>query len=182
MWLRRDSTTRSSHPARGPGQREEVDCAAKHELREALSGRWSGPDPLELTNEATRALEGPAADWSPPPGVEPKAPPVRLGVGMPDAATIPSDDLRSALERALAAPPDEPLRYHFGPGYEPLRELLANRFVRETGMDIDLDWIRLANGSSGAIELICRCLIEAGDVILAEQPSYMGTLHNFREE
>ena len=152
----------------------------KHELREALSGRWSGRDPLELANRATRALESSAADWSPPPGVEPKAPPVRLGVGMPDAATIPSDDLRSALERALAVPPDGPLRYHFGPGYEPLRELLADRFVRETGMDIDLDWIRLANGSSGAIDLICRCLIEAGDVILAEQPSYMGTLHNFR--
>ena len=132
----------------------------KHELREALSGRWSGRDPLELANRATRALESSAADWSPPPGVEPKAPPVRLGVGMPDAATIPSDDLRSALERALAAPPDGPLRYHFGPGYEPLRELLADRFVRETGMDIDLNWIRLANGSSGAIDLICRCIID----------------------
>ena len=151
----------------------------KHDLLEALAGRWSGRDPLELANEATRMLESSAADWSPPPGVEPKAPPVRLGVGMPDAATIPSNDLRCALERALA-PADGPLRYHFGPGFEPLRELLAARFVRETGMPIDLDWIRLANGSSGAIDLICRCLIEAGDVILAEQPSYMGTLHNFR--
>jgi 2-aminoadipate transaminase len=99
---------------------------------------------------------------------------------MPDAATLPREDLLRAMQRALEEPRDGPLRYHFGPGYEPLRELLASRFARETGLTLDLDWIRLANGSSGAIDLIARCLIGPGDVILAEAPSYMGTLHNFR--
>lgn len=121
-----------------------------------------------------------ASDWSPPPGIEPRAAPVRLGVGMPDPETLPRDEFRQAAQRAFDAPRDAALRYHFGAGYEPLRELVADRFARGSGLALDLDWIRLANGSSGAIDLICRCLIDPGDVILAEEPSYMGTLHNFR--
>lgn len=152
----------------------------KHDTRRALAARWSGRDPFELANEASRLLPDAASDWSPPPGVEPKAPPVRLGVGMPDPATLPRGELMQAVQRALEVPPDGPLRYHFGPGYEPLRELLADRFARDSGLAVDLDWIRLSNGSSGAIDLICRCLLEPEDVILVEEPSYMGTLQNFR--
>ncbi len=148
--------------------------------RTRLGARWAGRRPIELANEATRSLMDSASDWSPPPGVESKAPPIRLGVGMPDANTLPREDLLAALERALAAPRDGPLRYHFGPGYEPLRDLLAERFARETGLAIDREWIRLGNGSSGVIDLIGRCLLDPGDVILTEAPSYMGTLHNFR--
>jgi 2-aminoadipate transaminase len=150
------------------------------DLEERLAHRWEGRDPLDLANAATLRLPDSASDWSPPPGVEPKRPPVRLGVGIPDPPTLPRDDLRAAMERALAAPRDGPLRYHFGPGYEPLRELLAERFSRQHGLEVGLDWFRLTNGSAGAIDLICRALIEPGDVIVCESPSYMGTLHNFR--
>ena len=150
------------------------------DAKQRLAELWSERDPIELANEPTRMLVSAASDWSPPPGVEPKAPPVRLGVGMPDGETIPREDFKRAVDAALDAPRDGPLRYHFGPGYEALRELLAERFARETGLPVDLDWVRLGNGSSGIIDLICRCMIDAGDVIIAEAPSYMGTLHCFR--
>ena len=38
----------------------------------------------------------------------------------------------------------------------------------------------MTNGSSGGIDLIVRSLIDPGDVIICETPTYMGTLHNFR--
>ncbi len=156
----------------------------REETREAaasrLAARWSGRDPFELANRATAQLMDSASDWSPPPGVEFKRSPVRLGVGIPDAATLPREELQEALQRAMAAPRDRPLRYHFGPGFEELREQLAARYTRDRGLPVDLDWFRLTNGSSGAIDLICRTMVEPGDVILSEEPSYMGTLHNFR--
>jgi 2-aminoadipate transaminase len=145
-----------------------------------LEARWEGRDPFELANRATAQLMDSASDWSPPPGVEFKRSPVRLGVGIPDAATLPREELLEALQRAMAAPRDRPLRYHFGHGFEQLREQLAARHTRDRGLPVDLDWFRLTNGSSGAIDLICRTLIEPGDVIVSEAPSYMGTLHNFR--
>jgi 2-aminoadipate transaminase len=150
------------------------------EVKARLAARWAARDPVALANAATSELEDSASDWEPPPGVEPKRAPIRLGVGIPDAVTLPREELEEALERAMAAPRDRPLRYHFGSGFEPLRELIAWRYSRDRGLPVDLDWFRLTNGSSGAIDLICRALIEPGDVIVTEQPSYMGTLHNFR--
>jgi 2-aminoadipate transaminase len=149
-------------------------------LKARLAERWAGRDPFELANRATGQLMDSAADWSPPPGVEFKRTPVPLSVGIPDAFTLPREELLEALQRAMAAPRDRPLRYHFGPGLEPLRELIAERYTRDRRLPVGLDWFRLANGSSGAIDLICRTLIDPGDVIVCEEPSYMGTLHNFR--
>jgi 2-aminoadipate transaminase len=42
------------------------------------------------------------------------------------------------------------------------------------------DTFQLSNGSSGAIDLVVRSLVDPGDVIIAECPTYMGTLHCFR--
>jgi 2-aminoadipate transaminase len=153
---------------------------ATEEVRARLAARWEGRDPFELANRATAQLMDSASDWSPPPGVEFKRSPVRLGVGIPDAVTLPREELLEAVQRAMAAPRDRPLRYHFGLGFEQLREQLAARHTRDRGLPVDLDWFRLTNGSSGAIDLICRTLIDPGDVIVSEAPSYMGTLHNFR--
>jgi hypothetical protein len=52
-------------------------------MKTRLAARWAKRDPFELANRATAQLMDSAADWSPPPGVEFKRPPVRLGVGIP---------------------------------------------------------------------------------------------------
>jgi len=153
---------------------------AMDQLTKRLAARWEKREPSDLANRATARLMDSASDWSPPPDVELKPNPVRLGVGIPDAFTLPREELLEALQRAMAAPRDRPLRYHFGPGFEPLRELLAERYTRDRGLPVDLNWFHLANGSSGAIDLICRTTIDPGDVIISEEPAYMGTLHNFR--
>ena len=134
-----------------------------------LAARWSGRDPFELANRATAQLMDSASDWNPPTDIEPRPNPVRLGVGIPDAYTMPREELLEALQRAMAAPRDRPLRYHFGPGFEPLRELLAERYTRDRGLPVDLNWFQLANGSSGAIDMICRTTIDPGDVIISEE-------------
>ena len=148
--------------------------------RAALAQRWSKLEPLALASRALLELPDANADWDAPPGIEPVREPIRLSVGLPDPDSLPVRELRASLERALAAPGDAALRYHFGPGYEPLREQLAQRCARDSGLAVDHDWFRLTNGSAGAIDLVCRALIEPGDVILTEEPCYMGTLQNFR--
>ena len=90
-----------------------------------LAERWAERDPFELANRATAQLMDSASDWSPPPGVDFKRSPVRLGVGIPDAVTLPREELLEALQRAMAAPRDRPLRYHFGLGFDRLLGPLA---------------------------------------------------------
>ncbi|NJN52331.1 MAG: PLP-dependent aminotransferase family protein [Gammaproteobacteria bacterium] len=133
-----------------------------------------------MANVAAQALFGTAGEWDLPRGITPKRELLYLAVGIPDSASLPKAELAAAAARVLAKPGDVALRYGFGAGPTGIREWLAARRNSIEGCTIDADWFQLTNGSSGAIDLIVRSLIEPGDVIVAEQPTYMGSLHNFR--
>ena len=149
-------------------------------LQESLRRKWAGRSFENLVSEATRTLMNARGDWDPPAGITPKQEPVRLAIGIPDSDTLPKDDLREAASRAIERPGDAAFSYGFGMGYAKLRSLIAERYAREKGLQVNEDWFQLTNGSAGAIDLICRTLIEPGDVIISESPTYMGTLRNFR--
>ncbi|MEE9255012.1 MAG: PLP-dependent aminotransferase family protein [Pseudomonadales bacterium] len=119
-------------------------------------------------------------EWDPPEGVEPKREPLYLSVGMPDSDALPRAEINAAMQRVMASAGDASLRYGFGQGYYPLRAWLAEHYARTRQMDVTDEWFQLTNGSSGAIDLVVRSLINPGEVIITESPVYMGTLHNFR--
>jgi 2-aminoadipate transaminase len=121
-----------------------------------------------------------AGEWDPPAGVEPRRPTLFLSVGIPDSATLPRAALNEAMAKVLAENGDASLRYGFGSGYFPLRAAIAARYRRNQGLGLDETWLQICNGSSGAIDLVVRSLIDPGDVIVCESPVYMGTLRNFR--
>ena len=61
----------------------------------------------------------------------------------------------------------------YGPplGTEPLRRLLARR-LGDQGIDAAPDQVLLTDSGTHAIDLVCRFLIEPGDVVLVDDPSY----------
>jgi DNA-binding transcriptional MocR family regulator len=61
----------------------------------------------------------------------------------------------------------------YGPplGTEPLRRLLARR-LGDQGIDVAPDQVLLTDSGTHAIDLVCRFLIEPGDVVLVDDPSY----------
>jgi DNA-binding transcriptional MocR family regulator len=127
-----------------------------------------------------RLLFGTAGEWDLPEGVEPKRDLLYLAVGIPDVDALPREALAEAAVATLSRSGDLALRYGFGKGPSGLREWLAARRSQEEGVGVDAEWFQLTNGSSGAIDLVVRSMIDPGDVIIAENPTYMGTLHNFR--
>ncbi len=150
------------------------------DVRERLALRWRQPDWRGLANGQALKLLGMPGEWDPPDGVEPKRETLYLSVGIPDSATLPRAALNEAMQKVLAENGDASLRYGFGQGYYPLRASLATAYRLRHPCDITEDWYQLTNGSSGAIDLIVRSLIDPGDVIITETPVYMGTLRNFR--
>jgi len=56
-------------------------------------------------------------------------------------------------------------------GTEPLRRLLARR-LGDQGIDAAPDQVLLTDSGTHAIDLVCRFLIEPGDVVLVDDPSY----------
>jgi 2-aminoadipate transaminase len=150
------------------------------DLRARLAARWSGADLAPIASIPAARLLNAAGEWDPPQGVTAKRPTLFLSVGIPDSATLPRAALNAAMEKVLVENGDASLRYGFGTGYYPLRAAIAARYAGQHACRVDENWIQLTNGSSGAIDLVVRALIDPGDVILCETPVYMGTLRNFR--
>ncbi len=149
-------------------------------IKAQLAGQWAGFDPNELVSDATGNLISNRGDWDPPAGIEPKRPLIHMAIGIPDAGTLPKDDFLKSTRKVITRPGEAAFIYGFGMGYAKLRAQLAERYSRNRGLQVDEEWFQLTNGSSGAIDLICRTLINPGDVIITESPTYMGTLRNFR--
>lgn len=150
------------------------------EVQRALAAHWQDRSPTEFANQLSAPLFGTAGEWDLPKGIEPKRELLYLAVGIPDAESLPKQALADAAAAVLDKPGDLALRYGFGLGPESMRSWLAQRRSEQEGFAVEADWFQMTNGSSGAIDLIVRSLIDAGDVIISENPTYMGTLHNFR--
>ncbi|MFN3237671.1 MAG: PLP-dependent aminotransferase family protein [Pseudomonadales bacterium] len=151
-----------------------------NDIKEKLAQRWSNRSPVEVANRFAGPLYGTAGEWDLPKDVTPKRDLLYLAVGIPDAKTLPKKKLETASQVVFSKPGDAALRYGFGAGPAQIREWLAQHRSTMEGVPVAADEFQMTNGSSGAIDLIVRSLINPGDVIIAENPTYMGTLHNFR--
>ena len=144
--------------------------------------RWSGRDYGALVNQRIRNLSaGSSTDWGMPGAPsEPRVPPISLGGGIPDGATQPRADLLEAMRRALATEDDAPFVYGGAQGYEPLRREIGQYFARDHAEPPTAEHFALTNGAAGAIDLVCAALLDPGDVVITEAPTFTGTIRTMR--
>jgi DNA-binding transcriptional MocR family regulator len=147
--------------------------------RKNLAALWDKDQWLQSANVITRKRAGTGNLWASPDDVAPLKELLYLSVGIPDSEALPRAELNEAMLEVMNKKDDTSLRYGFGPGYFPVRKYLAEKYTQDKGLDVTPDWFLLTNGSSGAIDQIARCIIDPGDVILCETPTYMGSLANF---
>ena len=143
---------------------------------------WGGREADALINARVRELTaGSMTDW----GMSgdrprPKVTPISLAGGIPDAATQPREALIRAMERALDTDDDAPLVYGGAHGYEPLRAEMGTFFSRDHATPFGADGFVLTNGAAGAIDLVCSALLDPGDVVITEVPTFSGSLRTMR--
>jgi 2-aminoadipate transaminase len=70
------------------------------------------------------------------------------------------------------------LQYSTTEGYPPLREIIV-RHVARYGIKVDVDNVLITTGSQQALDLIGKMLINPGDKVLTEEPTYLGALQAF---
>ena len=99
------------------------------------------------------------------------------GVMMPGCGWLPdswlaSDELRRAM-RSVARNADAArlTRYDMPRGLAALRRLLARRQA-DQGIEVSPDQIILTDSATQAIDLLCRFLLEPGDIVLVDDPCY----------
>jgi DNA-binding transcriptional MocR family regulator len=96
---------------------------------------------------------------------------LKPGCGWLPASWLPTDELRAGLRRLARGSPEQLTDYASPQGLLPLRELLARRCARQ-GLDVGADQILLMESGTQAIDLLCRFLLEPGDVVLVDDPCY----------
>jgi 2-aminoadipate transaminase len=97
--------------------------------------------------------------------------------GAPPLECLPVERIAGALAEAWHAEP-EALWYGESQGHEPLRVLIAER-MRQRGAAVEPDEVIITNGSQQGIDLIARLLLEPGDRVIVEAPTYFGALQVF---
>jgi 2-aminoadipate transaminase len=96
----------------------------------------------------------------------------------PDPTLFPLDAFRVALGRVLRREGGTLLQYHPVAGYPPLRRYLATWLLRH-GIEAREEELLVVNGSQQGLDLIARALLDPGDAVLLEQPTYPGAIQTF---
>jgi 2-aminoadipate transaminase len=69
---------------------------------------------------------------------------------------------------------------HGPQGYLPLREWLSEKLDRQAGIKCSIDEILMTSGSSPALDLVNKVLLQPGDTVIVEQSNYGGMLSRFK--
>lgn len=99
---------------------------------------------------------------------------ISLAGGLPAEELFPVEAVRDAYNRALSGSASS-LQYGLTEGYAPLREDVAARLTRQ-GIPVQAADLLLTTGSQQAIDLFCKVLLDPGDTVLIEAPTYLAAL------
>lgn len=98
--------------------------------------------------------------------------------GNPNSDSLPVAAINAAAEAVMKENGVKALQYSNPQGYLPLREYIAD-YYKKDGIDIDPSEIIITNGSQQALELFSHVMIDEGDSILVESPTYLAALQVF---
>lgn len=90
---------------------------------------------------------------------------------VPDEELFPIDPFRAVLDRVLREEGKTLLQYGPAAGHLPLRAYIAER-LGERGVRADAENVLIVNGSQQGLDLICRTLLDPGDRVALESPTY----------
>jgi 2-aminoadipate transaminase len=103
---------------------------------------------------------------------------ISFGGGLPAPDVFPVERFGEACQRVLANHSAHALQYGETEGYAPLRELVAEN-MRRYGINASSQNVLITAGSQQALDLIGKLLINSGDRVLVEAPTYLGALQAF---
>lgn len=98
--------------------------------------------------------------------------------GLPGPDVFPVERFQEACRKVLAESASVALQYSATEGHAPLREMIAARLGRY-GIKAQAENVLITSGSQQALDLIGKLLINPGDRVLVEAPTYLGALQAF---
>ena len=104
---------------------------------------------------------------------------ISFGGGFPSPNSFPVDDMKSINEELLTKYGKEILQYGTTEGFGPLREIIAKE-AANLGITATKESVLLTTGAQQVIDLMAKSLIDKGDVVLVENPTFLAALNVFK--
>jgi 2-aminoadipate transaminase len=99
--------------------------------------------------------------------------------GLPAPEVFPVEAFKEASCRVLQEQGQRALQYGASEGYSPLRQWIVE-YMAHYGIKARVENILITSGSQQALDLIGKVMINPGDLILTELPTYLGALQAWR--
>lgn len=98
--------------------------------------------------------------------------------GYPDPSLFPLDKLAAIFQEAIIGQGRSSLQYTVSAGMPRLREQIAQRMTRD-GVACSADNILILQGAQQGLDLVAKMLVDKGDLIVTENPTFLGALIAF---
>lgn len=104
---------------------------------------------------------------------------INFASATPMAELFPVEDFKKALNDILDRDKGYAFDYQESQGYLPLRKALI-KYVREYNIFADINSLQVISGAQQGIDIIAKALLNYGDTVIVENPSYTGAIASFR--
>lgn len=101
--------------------------------------------------------------------------------GLPNPVSFPQEELLESMQRIVKTYGDSLFQYSITAGLPELRQYIANRYNEKFGMKLNMDHVLITTGSQQALDLISKVLLNTGDGVIVEKPSYLGAIQAFSQ-
>jgi 2-aminoadipate transaminase len=103
---------------------------------------------------------------------------ISLAGGLPDTSTFPPKSFAAQMTRIAQESAAEALQYGPTEGFEETKDCIVEVMGAE-GMLVDPHDVIVTTGGQQAIDLVCKTLVDPGDVVICEAPTYPGAVPVF---
>ncbi len=105
---------------------------------------------------------------------------VSLSAGNPAPDAFPKEAVAEISANLLKENPVLALQYGLTEGYVPLRETLKKYMVEKYNVTMEGNDLIITSGAQQVMDLVTKSLVNEGDVVITEAPSFIGSLNTFR--
>lgn len=105
---------------------------------------------------------------------------IAFAAGNPAAESFPSEKLAGLSAEIFSKDATRALQYGITEGYPKLRTQITERLESRFGIKREGNGVMIVSGGQQGLELTCKVMCNEGDVVLTEDPSFIGALNAFR--
>ncbi|HVE82455.1 MAG TPA: PLP-dependent aminotransferase family protein [Myxococcales bacterium] len=136
---------------------------SQHLVEQHLAARMRGLQPSAV-REILKVAERPEV--------------ISFAGGLPAPELFPVQEISRAVADVLSTDGAAALQYGVTEGYAPLRAWIASRLCR-MGADSSVERVLITSGSQQGIDLVAKLLLDPGDGVVVEAPTYVAAIQAF---